>query len=209
MYTEPFTLFEDGDNILIEYYSVDYADNVEDVKSFMVDIDQTEPEISLTYEVVGGNKWQGWDFIFHAFTFDAMSGMDHVEFYLFLYGKLSIFTVYGARPEYEWKVTAPGFLPNTFKVKGWIYNLEINDDYVKFNALIVRVKREFLLFRNLTPLGVRGYDKAGNMDYDECIPITKPVSITPGIYIFKSIVLPNNYIGHIGKNRISATFLIN
>jgi len=206
VYTEPFTLSEDGDDILIEYYSVDNAGNREYVNSLRLDIDQTEPEIYLTYEVVGGNKWQGWDWVFTALAIEDMSGMERVEFYLFLYRDFNKFTVYGAGPEYTWEVTVPGFLPNIFHVNGLIYDLEINDDYVKFNALIVRVKRNFLINRNLFPLGVRGYDKAGNMGFDEVIPITKPVSITPGIYIFKSIVVPNNYIGHIGNNYISATF---
>ena len=91
-----------------------------------------------------------------------------------------------------------------------IYDLEINEDYVKFNVLIVRISRYYQrwpLFPAI--LGVRGYDKAGNMDFDETWGGTNTVSITPGIYIFQSMVLPNNYIGYIGKNRIFATFNFN
>jgi len=207
VYTELFTLSEDGDDILIEYYSVDYADNVEDVKSFSVDIDQTEPYITLSYEVVGGNWWQGWNCVFTAIAEDSMSGMDYVVFYMDCWNTS---TVYGSGPEYVWEVTFGGFLPNIFDVRGLIYNLEIDEDYVKFNALIVRISRFYQRWIPETHIfGARGYDKAGNMDFDEIIEVKNTVSITPGIYIFKSIVLPNNYIGFIGNNFIFATFNIN
>ena len=53
------------------------------------------------------------------------------------------------------------------------------------------------------------YDNAGNMDYD-CISNPCPiVSISPGIYLFKNLTLPNNYEGYIGRFFINATFYIN
>jgi len=205
-YTEPFTLSKDGDDILIEYYSVDYVENIENMQSFMLDVDQTEPDIALTYEIVGGNKWQGWDWEFMAHATEKMSGMDYVVFYI---DNLNMSTVYGSGPDYWWEVTLPGFLPNIFNVKGLIYNLEIDEDYVKFNALIIRVSRYYQRWSFPVFLGVRGYDKAGNMGFDETWGGTNTVSINPGIYLFKSIVLPNNYFGHIGDNYISARFNLN
>jgi hypothetical protein len=205
-YEEPFIIFEDGNDNLIEYYSVDYSGNVEDVKSFIIDIDQTEPDVALTYEIVGGNKWQGWDYEFMAHATEKMSGMDYVVFYM---NYLNTSTVYGSGPEYIWAVTLPGFLPNIFKVRGLIYNLEIDKDYVKFNALIVRVSRHYQRWSFPVVLGARGYDKAGNKGFDEVWGDTNTVSITPGIYILKNIVIPNNYFGIIGNNFIFATFNLN
>ena len=59
IYDTPFVLSEDGDDILIECYSIDKVGNVEDVKSSKLDIDQTKPVVILTYEIVGGNPHQG------------------------------------------------------------------------------------------------------------------------------------------------------
>jgi len=207
IYTEPFTLSKDGDDILIEFYSVDYADNIEEVKSFTIDIDQTKPLVCIVYEITGGNWWQGWIFKFIATAGDAMSGMDYVVFYM--HG-VDMYTVYdGNGDEYTWTVTIPGFLPNTFNVYGLINDLEINDDYVKFNALIVKISRYFQITQNMLPLGARAYDKAGNWDCDEIINPGNSISIKPGIYLFQSIILPNNYIGHIGNHIIFATFNTN
>ena len=96
-----FVITEDGDNF-VEYCAVDCAGNVESPKNtFTIDIDQTVPEISLTYDIVGGNKWQGWDFEFTATATDAMSGMDRVEFYL---NNLIQETIEGSGPEFVWTI---------------------------------------------------------------------------------------------------------
>ena len=78
-----FWITEDGDDILIEYWAIDLVGNVESPKnSFTIDMDQTIPDVSLSYEVVGGNKLQGWDFEFLAIATDSMSGIWFVEFYV-------------------------------------------------------------------------------------------------------------------------------
>jgi hypothetical protein len=204
-YYYPFFLSEDGNDTLIEYYSVDNAGNVEDVKSFTVDIDQTEPDIELVFEIVGGNPYQGWEFIFTATANDETSGIERVEFYM---NDLKMFTVYGVGPNYKWNVTLHTFVENTFNVRGLIYDLEINDDFVKFKTFIVRISKHFQSCRNVI-LESCGFDEAGNIAFDNIINPTFGKSINSGIYIFKSITLPNNYIGHIGKNFIFATFHVN
>ena len=80
-YDSPFVISEDGDDILIEYYSIDYVGNIEDVKSSYLDIDKTPPETSLEWEVwKEGCKWYV-RFILNAT--DETSGMDNwVEFYI-------------------------------------------------------------------------------------------------------------------------------
>lgn len=76
-YTEPFEICDDGEHAL-EYYSIDYAENVEEVKGpFDFKIDQTSPEVSLTVEKQGFNKW-----LFIADADDATSGVARVEFYV-------------------------------------------------------------------------------------------------------------------------------
>jgi len=97
-----FDLTEEGKDILLEYWAVDWVGNIEEPKnSYTIDIDKTPPEISFTYEVVGGNKWQGWDFEFTATAIDTLSGMDRVEFYLNY--ELQE-TVEGNGPEYVWTI---------------------------------------------------------------------------------------------------------
>jgi hypothetical protein len=98
--TGSFVLTEDGNDILVEYWAVDWVGNVESPKnSFTIDIDQTIPEIGLTYEIVGGNAYQGWDFEFTANAVDAMSGMVRVEFY---FNNELQETVDGPGPDYVW-----------------------------------------------------------------------------------------------------------
>jgi hypothetical protein len=75
-----FILHGDGDDILVEYWAVDNAGNVETKNELELDIDRTVPEITLTYEH-NGKWWEDWVFKFTATATDAMSGMDCVEFY--------------------------------------------------------------------------------------------------------------------------------
>jgi len=200
-YYYPFVLSEDGNDTLIEYYSVDYSGNFEDVKSFTVDIDQTNPIIDLIFEITGGNIYEGFDFEFVASANDETSGMERVKFYM---NDLNMSTVYGEGPEYIWIVKLRCFSNNTLNVRGLIYNLEIDDDFVKFKALIVRISRHYQNSEGV--FRARGFDKAGNNAFDDIINPTGHKSIITGIYINQDLVLPNNYIGHISKFFIFATF---
>ena len=99
-YDEPFILSEDGDDILIEYYSVDNAGNVENIKSVTIDIDLTPPYIKLLYEIVGGNRIIGWSIEFTVIAYDNTSGVcGRVEFY---FNNELQETVDGTGPEYVW-----------------------------------------------------------------------------------------------------------
>ncbi len=80
--TGSFVLTEDGDDIEIQYWAVDWVGNVEPTKNTItIDIDQTVPEVDLIYEVLGWTPLEGWEFQFTATATDAMSGMESVEFY--------------------------------------------------------------------------------------------------------------------------------
>ena len=80
-YVGPFVLSENGDDILIEFYSVDNDENVEDVKSETIDIDRTFPELTVEWEVtkLGYKKWQVTFFIN---SIDNTSGIDRLEFFI-------------------------------------------------------------------------------------------------------------------------------
>jgi len=197
-YTEPFLLSKDEDDLLIEYFSIDRAGNVEPVQIMTIDIDKTKPVIFLYYEVMGGNSEDGWDILFAATATDNGSGMDRVEFYLD--DELQQ-TVTGAGPDYHWMYHF--LLVTIFEVLGFISHLEITDEVVKFFALLVIVTGH----PNQVPwFGAYAYDTAGNWD---CYSISQPscsVDFSYGVYLFKDITLPNNYTGHVGRFFIRATF---
>lgn len=96
-----FILFEEGDDILVEYWAVDNAGNVETPKnSFTIDIDKTPPYVKLTYDIVDGNRWQGWELSFTVIAYDNISGIcGGIEFY---FNNELQETVEGSGPEYVW-----------------------------------------------------------------------------------------------------------
>jgi len=104
--TGSFILTEEGKNILIEYWAVDNAGNVETPKNeCSVKLDKTSPDVSLDYEVTGGNPLTGWKLTFTATATDIMSGMEKVEFYFNDYFQE---TVTGPGPTYQWTYTYYG-----------------------------------------------------------------------------------------------------
>jgi len=123
IYTEPFITSIDGVR-LIEYFSIDNAGNPEEVKSAVINIDQTEPEIQLTYDVMGGDPEHGWTIIFTATATDDTSSMARVEFYI---NHELQETVNGSGPTYQWEYHLFPF--TGLNVIGLILNPEIKDDY--------------------------------------------------------------------------------
>jgi len=193
-YTELFILDADGEDILIEFYSIDYAGNQEEVKSFEIDIDKTKPLVSLTYEVIGENQSGGWDLRFWATAVDDTSGMNRVEFF-----ENSILQCvgYGPGPSYYWNMV---LYPN-FLVFGLIRDLNISEDFIKFFSIII-----FITWNYPVPdIKVYAYDNAGNWAFDE---IEHPTFYPPdsGIYLFQNFTFINNYKGYIGKFFIKARF---
>ena len=202
-YTEPFTLSEDGEDILIEYYSVDNTGNVEDVKHITVDIDQTKPDIDLYYEIIGGNKWNGWDILLTAYAEDDMSGMERVEFY---YKDKLQGTINGTEPYYECviKMYLSDFYFYSYFVRGLICNLEITEEFVNFYSIITFIRPKN--WEGPPKMYAIAYDLAGNYEFDEIKNPCSSTNITPGFYLFRKLTLPNNYTGHVGRFYISATF---
>jgi len=77
VYSEPFEVCEDGEHTL-EYYSVDYVGNEEDVNGpFDFKIDHTIPTIELTAEKTDTDTW-----LLIATVSDETTGIANVEFYV-------------------------------------------------------------------------------------------------------------------------------
>ena len=126
--TGSFVLSEDGEDILVEYWAVDWVGNVESPKnSFTINMDQTIPEIALKYEIVGGNPYQGWDFEFTATATDAMSGMERCEFY---FNNELQETVPGSGPEYVWTLRYWPIPKAIFRATGYDFAGLLNSDEI-------------------------------------------------------------------------------
>jgi len=115
-YTGTFNVSDSGEHNL-EWYAVDYFGNKSEVDGpFSFKVDKTPPDVSLEYEVVGGNLLQGWDYLFTAIATDSMSGMDSVEFY---HNNVLQATVYGPGPEYTWQIKYWAVPRATFKATAY------------------------------------------------------------------------------------------
>jgi hypothetical protein len=112
------TVADDNENIEVTYWAIDNVGNAEATNLIqpLINMDQTEPEIDLYYEVDSGNPQQGWKLIFTAYADDFTSLMDRVEFYL--NGEWQE-TVYGPGPEYQWIFIYHGGLNLIITAKGF------------------------------------------------------------------------------------------
>ena len=196
-YTSPFTIFEEGDDILIEFYSVDNNGTAEDVKSETIDIDKTIPNVKLTLEIFGNNQIPGWEILLKVIASDSCSGIDRIEFY---FNDELQETVSGPGPEYYWRFTF-GFF-KTIRLNGLIFDLDITEKNVSFYALVVKASK-IDIFDLIFKVCV--FDMAGNVDCNET-EVEIPEIINPGLYLFERLTLPNNYSGYIGKFLIFAFF---
>ena len=215
-YTEPFLLEKQGAGIMIEYYSVDNAGNVEPVKNRSIDRDTTKPIMNLEVNVLG-SPFFDWIFILTVTASDDLfgihSGMNRVEFYRGFYQSQYLFdTVFGPGPTYH------AVYPDKYRVRGFIRDTVITGDYMILDGLLVSVSpvpkkwHEILL-----QILVYAYDNAGNWDFQTiewgfktieqpcCFPLSG-IHYLPGLYLFKEMLLPHNYTGYIGRYFIDATF---
>jgi len=161
-YTKMFSIYYDGIYV-IEYYSVDNAGNVEDVKSAELKLDQMRPGVFVDFQRLGFKKWK-----FIVQCYDVTSGMDRVEFY---YDDNLEFIDYDKPYEWIWndsinlynhkfniiaydKAGNKGepLLYNTKTIVGIIYNPKITEDYISFFAIKVWILTtgEIISFKNFT-----------------------------------------------------------
>ncbi|MHA2390250.1 MAG: OmpL47-type beta-barrel domain-containing protein [Candidatus Hodarchaeales archaeon] len=195
------TQADDGDDVPVEYWAIDNAGNEETPHhEFTIDMDQTKPNIDLIYYVDGDWK-ESWDLLFTATAWDATSGMERVEFYI--NDELKE-TVYGSGPEYQWTFPYLIFTGN-IRIRGLIYNPKITEEHVKFFSFLIIIIPYYDGGNYSIDPSAYAYDKAGNWDYDI---IEEPKTIEPGFNLFRSVTLPNNYTGYIGRFLINAEFYI-
>ena len=162
-----FIIAEDGD-VPFECWAIDNAGNEEIPHHICVvtNIDRTAPEIDLTFEVTGGNQWQGWEFLFTATAIDATSGMNKVEFY---FDNELVYTDYESPYEWTWdgdgenhkiyavaydiagnkKIAYPPTTDEPSHIIGIINNVKYTEDRVTFFALIVRCNKDIIIFQHL------------------------------------------------------------
>ena len=196
-YTEPFILDDDGEDILIEFYSIDNAGNQEEIKSAEINIDKTIPDVDIAYLITGANPFF-LDFSVTATAYDDTSGTNKAEFYVNHEFQV---TVKDPGPIYHWIYH---YVPScNLSIRGLICNSKITDEYVKFFAIIIKILRPKL---DTPLLSVFVYDNAGNWNCD----YTTKTLLDDCIYydFFDNIKIPNNYTGHIGRFFIYATFYI-
>lgn len=205
-YTEPFLLEKQGAGIIIEYYSVDNAGNVEPVKNRSIDRDTTEPIMDLHFNAIG--NLFGWFIILTVTADDVHSGMNRVEFYRGLYQSQYLFdTVFGPGPTYH------AVYPDKYRVRGFIRDTVITDDYMILYSLLVSVSsvpKKWTIDDFGGYLCAYAYDDAGNWDFQTieqpcCFPLSG-IHYSSGLYLFKEMLLPHNYTGYIGRYFIDATF---
>jgi len=195
-YTEPFILDFDGEDILIEFYSIDNAGNVEPKNRCYINIDGTKPSVNLMFEF---NYHFGEEsrYFFTAFADDSMSGIDRVEFYL---DNVYQETIFGPGPEYDWI-----WIPRIYDhVIGFILKPEITEEYMKFYALFVIAK----VGLDFPICYVYGYDKAGNMESDKLESLSPPYNVNDYL-LFQNLTLSNIYEGYIGRFFINIRFNTN
>ena len=194
-----FVVTNDGWDIEIKYWAIDNTGNVEPKNTIMplINMDKTPPRGSFNYEF-GHNSLYGWILILSMNATDHPSGMNRVEFYM---DDILQETITGCGPLYEWILD----FSNYSRVYGLIFNPEITEEYVRFYAVFVR-RWELELINFSHVFCLRAYDNAGNWkfgliyDYSDWdVGFTQP-------YIFKSVTLPNNYKGYLGRFFVFATF---
>jgi hypothetical protein len=122
------TQADEKNNVKVEYWAVDYVGNVEDSQTFYIDMDQTDPTVDLTYEVISGNPIQGWVLEFTATSADINSGMDRVEFFLNA-GLQSV--VFGSGPIYQWSWTYFGDLSVDIRADAYDIAGNMADDIIE------------------------------------------------------------------------------
>jgi hypothetical protein len=156
-----FIITDDGNDIEVVYWAIDNAGNVETPHNmFTIDMDQTKPNIDVRVDAF--KESCSWYLIFTIIATDDMSGMEVVKIYI---NEGFHKEIIGSGPEYEfiiewnnafkkvdWRFEAHDVAGNTDseiipnfgngfvsfpRIFGIIYNLEISEENVTFDALII------------------------------------------------------------------------
>jgi hypothetical protein len=155
IYNSPFVLSEDGQDILIEFYSIDLLGNIEGIKSSTIDIDQTSPYIKIDYKVTKkGYKY--WLIEFKFTVIDNTSGVAKINILL---NDILQVTLTGSGPKYNWSFVARGLKinlgidawdiagNNAFKETQIKYSR--NKNYLSNNQLLLNILEKYPFFYKL------------------------------------------------------------
>ncbi|MHA2389938.1 MAG: hypothetical protein ACXACW_14560, partial [Candidatus Hodarchaeales archaeon] len=110
IYDSPFVLSEDGNDILIEYYSIDYSEKEENVKSTIIDIDRTSPNMTVEWDVEKLGEGE-WEVTFYIEITDGTSGSEGIEIYL----NDALQAVLDGPGPFTWRSVILGGVPLSFK----------------------------------------------------------------------------------------------
>ena len=195
VYNGTFTVSTDGVHT-IYYYSIDNANNTEDIKSDGVAIDQTKPDFEINLEFLDNNPLN-LIIKFEIYGEDKTSGVERVELH-FEYQNVTEIVRTWYNPPYEYMIHPE----RTVAIWGFIFPPTIAID-VEFRSIFVGIKLGRILPIGLYVKSV-AYDYAGNIDYGT-ITSGEPPSFTHWKF-FKHFTLPNDYSGFIGNYYIDAVF---
>jgi|GEM_PF-4226298 len=126
-----FTLDNDADDFLVQYYAIDNVGMTESTNSFTIDMDQTVPEIAeVEWEAFQDPPFVGlWYVTFTCDATDATSTMDRVEFY---FGCEVHEIIIDAGPTYEFTIEwSEDFKPHTF----WFYHYDVAGNMIADDLL--------------------------------------------------------------------------
>lgn len=178
-YVDGFIIKWDGFHF-IDYYSIDNAGNVEDVKTASFKLDQTGPDVWFAIAKIRFGKW-----FIYANVSDSTSGMEKVEFYVedvfqgtvfelpYLWicndsMRFSLVIAYDKAGNYNIpQIPDPYPILHT-RMAGIISNVNITEKSVSFHAILVFTYH--------------------------------------GILRDEQVTYPNSYVGYIGKFFINAVF---
>ncbi len=190
-----FILDFDGDDMLIEYRAFDNAGNVEEIKWFIIDIDQAPP-------VADEIAWESYmeDGIWYADLIasatDATSLMNRVEFYI---ENEYQETIYGRGPEYVFTIPwLKGYINTNFTFHH--YDEAGNGIIVNFTPIIDTPPPAPIYFGIIRNPEI----SKDNISFFAVAVICLFSPTSP--FIFQHLTLPNNYKGYIGRYIICASF---
>jgi len=192
-YSEPVIIYKDG-YCFFEYYSIDNAGNKEEVNSFTIKIDKTEPDIIGYYWYYKKNS--EWYMTYFAICDDSTSGVDRAELYI----NQGLISTDDEEP-YEWTfkwsdifnyvriiIIAYDQAGNSFddeyfglapklEITGFIRNLEETDQNITFFTILAL--------------------KAIHYEFGFGVP-----SVYYRLILLKQLTIPSDSVGYIGKHFI-------
>jgi hypothetical protein len=77
-----FTVHDDGEGIVVEYWATDWVGNAEAKHTFLIDMDQNKPVVDVRYDAAYDGDIKKWFVTFTANATDDMSDMHKVVMYI-------------------------------------------------------------------------------------------------------------------------------